>query len=170
MAIKIMLAEDHARLRTGLQSLIECRTDMEVVGQAENGWIAVEQAAELKPDVIVMDIAMPDMNGIEATRLINAGNPDIKIIALSSFDRSDFVLEMFKAGASGYLLKDNLFDNLVKAIQTVVQDDSYLCSEVARAVVRDFQKSRTSLTNLDKDEIVLIKLLTQARLTNASGA
>ena len=161
MTIKLMLVEDHAILRAGLQSLIEPQTDMQIVGQAENGRKAVELAAELAPDVIIMDVTMPDMNGIEATRLIRAANPGIKIIALSAFDKPDFVLGMVEAGASGYLLKDNLFEDLLKAIRAVMQGQSFLCTEVATVVVQACQEGRTSLAKLDADEIELIKLQAQ---------
>jgi two-component system, NarL family, response regulator NreC len=170
MTTKIMLAEDHAILRAGLQSLIERQEDMEIVGQAENGRIAVDLAAELRPDVVIMDVTMPDMNGIEATRLIRAANPDIKVIALSAFDKPDFVMGMVGAGASGYLLKDNLFDDLLKAIRAVVQDQSFLCTEVASVVVEACQQERSSLSMLNEDEIELIKLLAQGHAAKGIAA
>jgi len=121
-----MVAEDHAALRVGLQRLIERQPDMEIVGQAENCRVAVERAAELKPDVIIMDAIMPDMSGIEATRLVRVENPDIKVIALSALDRPEFVMGMLRAGASGYVLRDDLFEDLVPAIRAIVQGQSYL--------------------------------------------
>jgi DNA-binding NarL/FixJ family response regulator len=148
MTIKILLAESHSILRAGLQSLIERRTDMEIVGQTENGRVAVDLAAELKPDVIIMDVTMPDMDGIEATRLIKAAHPAVSIIALSAFDKPGFVLGMVKAGASGYLLKDNIFRDLVRAIQAVVRGQSCLCPEMATVAVQTYQEDRTSLSNL----------------------
>ena len=121
MMLKIMLVDDHAMIREALCSLIECQADMEIVAQAENGRVAVERATEFRPDVVIMDVNMPGMNGIEATRLIKAANPNIKIIALSAFNESSFVTSMIQAGASGYMLKDNLFEELVKTIQAVAQ-------------------------------------------------
>jgi two-component system, NarL family, response regulator NreC len=170
MTIKIMLAEDHAILRAGLQSLIERQAGMEIVGQAENGRQAVDLAVELKPDVIIMDVTMPDINGIEATRLIRAANPDIKVIALSAFDTPDFVMGMVGAGASGYLLKDNLFEDLLKAIEAVMQGQSFLCTEVATIVVRACQEDQTSLSKLEADEIELIRLLAQGHSARDIGA
>jgi len=167
MTIKIMLVEDHAILRAGLQSLIERQTDLEIVGQAENGRMAVDLAAELDPDVVIMDVNMPDMNGIEATRLIRRANPDTKVIALSAFDKPDFVMGMVRAGASGYLLKDNLFEDLVRAIHSVVQGQSYLCAEVASVVVQACQEEHTSLSNLDNYEIELVRLLAQGYAAKA---
>jgi CheY-like chemotaxis protein len=113
MKIKIMLAEDHAIMRAGLRSLLKDQPDMEIIGEAENGVCAVELADTLCPDVIIMDVTMPDMNGIEATRQITAKHPDIKIVALSAFESPGFVLGMLKAGATAYLLKDDLFDGLL---------------------------------------------------------
>jgi len=151
MTIKILLAESHSILRAGLQSLIERQTDMKVVGQTENGRVAVDLAAELRPDVIVMDVTMPDMDGIEATRLIKAAHPAVSIIALSAFDKPGFVLGMVKAGASGYLLKDNIFKDLVRAIRAVVQGQPYLCPEMATVAVQTYQEDRASLSDLDGD-------------------
>jgi len=164
MTLKIMLAEDHAILREGLRCLIGSQPDMEIIGEAKDGQAAVQMAETLKPDIIIMDITMPEVNGIEATRQIKANNPDVKIIALSAFDKPDFVLGMVKAGASAYLLKDNLFDELVHAIQVVVKGQSYLCPEVATVVVQACQEERTSLSHLDEEELDLVKRLAQGHL------
>jgi len=164
MTLKIMLAEDHAILREGLRSLIERQPDMEIIGEAKDGQAAVQMAETLKPDIIIMDVTMPDVSGIEATRQIKANNPGVKIIALSAFDKPDFVLGMVKAGASAYLLKDNLFDELLKAIHAVVQGQSYLCPEVAKVVVQACQKEHTSLSDLNEEELDLVKLLAQGHL------
>ena len=122
MTTRIMLVDDHAMMRAGIERLIVSRTDMEVVGQAENGRIAVELAAELNPDVIIMDVSMPEMDGIEATRLIKSRNPNTKIIALSLFDKPEYVTGMIDAGASGYVCKNNVVEELIGAIQKVIQD------------------------------------------------
>jgi len=169
VTIKILLVEDHAMLRAGLRSLVEGQTDLEVVGQAENGRAAVTLAAELEPDVIIMDVTMRGMNGVEATRLIKAAHPAVKIIALSAFDRANYVLGMIKAGASGYLLKDNLFEELLKAIHVVVAGEAYLCSEVTKILVEDCLVERTSRPNLNEDEIELVKLLAQGRSATVIG-
>ena len=162
MAITIMLAEDHAIMRAGLHHLIKDETDMDVIGEAENGTSAVEMAAQLKPDVIIMDVTMPDMNGIEATRQIKAKNPDIRIVALSAFNNPDFVLGMLKAGAQAYLLKEDLYDDLLKAIRSVMEDRCYLCPQVASIVVQEAcTHDSPSPGNLDKGEIELVTLLAQ---------
>lgn len=144
MTIKILLAEDYAMLRGGLQSLIERQADMEILDQAESGRSAVELAAELKPDVIIMDVTMADMNGIEATRQVKAAHPEVKIIVLSALGKPDFVLGMIRAGASGYLLKDNPLEDILKAIHVVVEGEVYLCPEVTRIVVQECLEERLS--------------------------
>ncbi len=164
MAITIMLAEDHAIMRAGLQRLIRDEIDMEIVGEAENGASAIELAAQLKPDVIIMDVTMPDVNGIEATRRIKAENPDARIVALSAFDTSDFVLGMLKAGAMAYLLKEDLFENLLTGIRSVMEDQCYLCPKVAHIVVQEANApDQQPQDNLDEGEIALIALLAQGQ-------
>ena len=113
-------------MREGLRTLIEKQPDMEVVAEAENGRMAVQLARKLFPEVVVMDIGMPDLNGIEATRQILANNPKVKVIALSMHSAKRFVVEMLKAGSSGYLLKDCAFEELALAIRTVIANQS-LC-------------------------------------------
>ena len=161
MTLRIMLAEDHAILREGLRGLIERQPEMEIIGEAKDGQAAIELAQTLKPDIVIMDVSMPGASGIEATRQIKANCPGVKIVALSAFDKPDFVLGMIKAGASAYLLKENLFDELLKAIQAAVQGQSYLCPEVAKVVVQACQEEHTSLSSLDEEELDLIKRLTQ---------
>ena len=138
MTIRIMLADDHQIVRHGLRSLIAAEPDMEVVGEADNGRLALKLVRELAPDVVIMDISMPDLNGIEATRQILAENPVVKIIALSMHSYSLFVLNMLKAGASGYLLKDCALEELVRAVRTVAAKKTYLSPGVSDIVIRDF--------------------------------
>ncbi|MHC4638469.1 MAG: response regulator transcription factor [Planctomycetota bacterium] len=163
MSVTILLAEDHIVMREGLRSLIDQQNDMKVVGEADNGKMALELAEELKPDVIIMDVAMPDMNGIEATGLIKEKMPDIKVIALSAYDNREYVMGMVKAGVSGYLLKDCVFEELVNAIETVVQGKSYLCPEIATIVLKAQADSQNRVERavLNQRDINVIKLLTQ---------
>ena len=109
MSTKILLADDHKITRQGLRSLLEDQPDMEVIAEADQGRTAVSLAAELRPNVVIMDVTMPDLNGIEATKQILAHSPNIKIIALSMHSDTLFISEMLKSGASGYLLKDCAF-------------------------------------------------------------
>jgi len=135
MSIRILLADDHAIVRHGLAQAIEQEEDIEVVGQAENGLSTVELARELAPNIVIMDIAMPDLNGIEATRQIQRDLPDVKVIALSMHSEKHFVTEMFKVGAMGYLLKDCDYDELVRAVRTVAEGKTYLSPSVSGTVV-----------------------------------
>jgi DNA-binding NarL/FixJ family response regulator len=136
MAIRILLADDHKIVRDGLRSLLQAEADLEVVGEAANGREAVRLAQELSPDVVVMDVGMPDLNGIEATRYIAGGASGAKVIALSMHSDRRFVEGMLAAGATGYLLKDSAFEELARAIRTVAAGRTYLCPLVAGVVVQ----------------------------------
>jgi two-component system, NarL family, response regulator NreC len=128
MSIKVLLADDHQIIREGLRVLLENEPDIKIVGEAEDGRMTERLARELLPDVIIMDVAMPDVNGIEATRQIAAELTGVKIIALSMHDDRRFVLNMLKAGAAGYILKDDAFQNLSKAIRMVMHNKT-CCSD-----------------------------------------
>jgi len=138
MAIRILIADDHKIFREGLRTLLQNRGDIEVIGEADNGRTVVALAAELRPDVIIMDVAMPDLNGIEATRQITGGCVGAKVLALSMHSDSRFVTRMLQAGAQGYLLKDCAFEELALAIDTIVNDGVYLSPGVTGVVVRDY--------------------------------
>jgi DNA-binding NarL/FixJ family response regulator len=136
--MKVLLADDHRIVREGLKSLLQSQPDLEVVAEAADGRQAVEMARNLSPDVVVMDVAMPQLNGIEATRQLACQDPAMKIVALSMHSDRRFVSEALKAGASGYVLKDGAFDELISAIRSVVADRVYLSPRVAGAVVDDY--------------------------------
>jgi two-component system response regulator NreC len=136
--IKIVLADDHQIVRHGLRTLLSSEPDIEIVGEADNGRSVVRLVQELSPQVVIMDISMPDLNGIEATRQILSESPGIKVIALSMHSDSLFVLNMFKAGASGYLLKDCALEELVKAVRTVLNRKIYLSPGISDIVIKDF--------------------------------
>ena len=141
MSIKVLIADDHQIMREGLRAMLEKEHDIVVLGEAEDGRMIERLARELAPDVIIMDVAMPDLNGIEATRQIVAELPGVKIIALSMHDDRRFVLNMLKAGAAGYMLKDSAFTDLAKAIRVVMSGKTYLSHEVADIVVKDYVSS-----------------------------
>jgi DNA-binding NarL/FixJ family response regulator len=143
MSIKVLIADDHQIMREGLRTMLEKEPDIQVLGEAEDGRMVQRMAMELAPDVIIMDVAMPDLNGIEATRQIVAALPGIKIIALSMHDDRRFVLNMLKAGAAGYMLKDCAFKDLAKAIRVVMSHKTYLSPEVADIVVKDYLSSNS---------------------------
>ena len=164
MTIQIILADDHKITRDGLRALLENQKNMTVIGEAENGRKAVRLALELQPDVIVMDINMPELNGIEATRQIKAELPEAKIIALSMYSDKRYVVGMLKAGVSGYLLKNCAFDELVSAISAVVNNQNYMSPKIADTVMKDYanilESSDTSpaaqLTTREREVLQLI--------------
>ena len=135
MTIRLLLVDDHELMRQGLRSILEREEEVEVVGEAASGREAVELARTLSPDVVVMDVAMKDMNGIEATRQIRAEYPGVKVIALSSHSDSRYVSAILDAGACGYLLKANAYDDLRRALEATHQGKIYLCPDVTQAVV-----------------------------------
>jgi DNA-binding NarL/FixJ family response regulator len=135
LSIRILLADDHKIFREGLRGLLTGKPDIEVIGEAEDGRAVMQRVREVMPDVIVMDITMPGLNGIEATHQITAEFLNIKVIALSMHSDYRLVNGMLIAGASGYLLKDCAFEELEKAIRTVVADDVYLSPKIAKIVI-----------------------------------
>ena len=143
MAVRILLADDHKIVRDGLRSLLETQQGMEVVGEAENGRLALELARQKKPDVVIMDVSMPDLNGIEATRQMLAAQPGVRVIALSMHSDRRLVAGMLQAGASGFLLKDCAFDELARAIHAVMSNQPYLSSRIAGTVIQDYVRRMT---------------------------
>ena len=139
--IRVLLVEDHQMVRQGLRSLIDKQPDMDVVGEAQDGSQAVRMARELTPDVVVMDVAMPHLNGVEATRQIVGQNSDVRVIGLSMHADKLYVGQMLKVGASAYLLKDNAFAELIQAVHVVVAGGSYLSPDIANVVVQDFVRN-----------------------------
>jgi len=138
MSIRVLLADDHGIIREGLRSLLEREPDVEVVGEAEDGRKALELTRELLPDVVIMDITMPNLNGVEATRQIVGEFPKTKVVALSIHCNKRFVADILKAGASGYVLKECLFDELLQAIRAVIANGTYLSSRITGTVVDDY--------------------------------
>ena len=141
MRLRLLLADDHGMFREGLRALLEKQTDIQVVGEAANGREAVRLARDLKPTVVVMDVSMPDLGGVEATRRILKRSPKAKVIALSMHSDRRFVVEMLRAGAQGYLLKDCAYDELVRAIRTVAGGRAYLSPRIAGVVLEDCVRS-----------------------------
>ena len=173
ISIKIILADDHKIIREGLRLLIESQPDMELVGEAENGRMAVQLVQELSPDVVIMDITMPELNGVEATRQITAEFPHVKVIALTVHSDRQHVVAILKAGGSGYLLKNYAFEDLSNAIRMVIADEIYLCPRIADVVLKDYIQnlsekttgnSLTSPTLSDREREVL-QLLAEGKAT-----
>jgi DNA-binding NarL/FixJ family response regulator len=134
--IRVLIADDHAVVRQGLRLFLEVQPDVEVVGEAENGAAAVERAEELRPDVVVMDVVMPDVDGIRATETLRERVPEVKVLALSTFSDDDHVLPTLAAGACGFLTKDTRPEEIAEAIRTVHRGDPVLCTEATRRVLR----------------------------------
>ncbi len=143
MTIKILVADNHPIVRQGLALLLAGEPDMEVVGEAEDCFSTLKLIREVSPQVVIMDISMPDLNGVEATREILSQFPKVKVIALSMHSDSLFVLNMLNAGASGYLLKDCALEELVKAIRTVVTRKIYLSASLSDMLVTDLANKIT---------------------------
>src|SRR5512145_648347 len=135
MMLRVVLVDDHELMRQGLRSILEREGEVEVVGEAASGRAALELARTLTPDVVVMDVAMQGQNGIEATRQIRAACPDVKVLALSSHSDPHYVTAMLDAGACGYVLKANAYDDLRRALEAARRGRSYLCADVTDAVV-----------------------------------
>ncbi|UCF89756.1 MAG: response regulator transcription factor [Desulfobacterales bacterium] len=136
MSIRVLLADNHKFMRDGLRALIEEQPGMEVIAVAENGYGAVRLARDLKPDVVVMDIHMPELNGIDATYQIVAELPNVRVIGLSVHSERHYVVAILRAGALGYLLKDCAYEELAQAIRSVAKNQTYLSCKVAEADMR----------------------------------
>lgn len=170
MSIKILLADDHRIVRQGIRALLDKQPDVEVVGEAEDGYTAVRLAKELLPNVVVMDVTMPDLNGIDATRQIIEQVSNVKVIALSMHCDPQFVTEMLKSGASGYLLKDCAFTELVRSIRAVLEGKTYLSSSVSNVVVDEYllivsKADSTGSAVLTKREREVLQLLAEGKST-----
>lgn len=138
--IRILLADDHAMVRQGFRMILESQPDMEIVGEAGNGREAAELAESLHPDVVVMDVAMPELNGIEATRRLAASAPRTRVLALSMYKDSVYVREILRAGARGFLLKDAIDRDLLAAVRAVATGEGYLSPAVSDAVLTDYRR------------------------------
>jgi len=160
MGLKIMIVDDHKILRDGLRNMIEKYPNFKVVGEATDGREALKLSQSLKPDVVIMDVAMEGLNGVEATQQIVQQSPEIKIIGLSMHSNKRFILGMFKAGAYGYLLKDSDSSELIEAIKKVAQNKKYISQRISGAIVDELisptRKEETELSQREKEILQLI--------------
>ena len=147
-SIKILLADDHTIVRQGLKLILSAHADLAVIGEAANGREAVDLAEKLKPDIVLMDVAMPELNGIEATRRMVAANPRIKVLVLSMHKEAVYVREILKAGARGYILKDAIDTELLNAVRSVAKGDGYISPAVSGALLNDYRKDVTDPVDL----------------------
>jgi DNA-binding NarL/FixJ family response regulator len=146
--IRIVLADDHSVVRQGFRRILDSQDDMEIVGEASNGREALEVATKLTPDVVVMDVAMPELNGIEAARRMGEASPRTRVLALSMHKDAVYVREILRAGARGYLLKDAIDDDLIAAVRAVARGEAYLSPGVADAVLTDYRQHVTDPIDL----------------------
>lgn len=142
-AIRVFLVDDHTIMRQGLRALLAAEPDMLVAGEAGDGLQAVQEVDEVQPDIVVMDIVMPRMNGLEATRQIKKRNPDVRIIALSMYDDDEYVYQVIQAGAAGYVLKEAASDDLARAIREVNRGCSFLYPPIAAKLIKDYMRKAT---------------------------
>jgi two-component system response regulator NreC len=158
--VRVLLADDHAILRKGVRMMINSQPDMEVVGEAKTGREAIEEAHRLRPDVVIMDVSMPELNGIEGTRQICDALPLTRVIGLSMHRDSVYVREILRAGARGYLLKDSEDDDLLRAIRSVAKGEAFISPAVADAVLTDYRRHVSNpvdlLTGREREILALI--------------
>ena len=175
MNTKLLIADDHKLFRDGLKTIINGRQDIEIIGEAENGIISVQLARELKPDVIQMDISMPELNGIEATRKILAENNAIKIVMLSMHFNRRYIIESLKAGASGYIMKDSAPEEVLSAIRTAAAGRIYLSETLTDEVIKEFiniadSGKSSAYSILSPREREVLQLLAEGKATKEIAA
>jgi len=170
--IRVLLADDQALVRAGFRLILDAEPDVEVVGEAGDGEEALEQALELRPDVVLMDIRMPKLNGIEATKRLLADSTGVRVLMLTTFDLDEYVIDAFRAGASGFLLKTAPRHQLVAGIRTVHEGDALLAPTSTRRLIEDFARAPAAAPMLDLltgRELDVLRLLARG-LTNAEIA
>ena len=162
--IRILLADAHQMVRQGLKLILQAREDLEVIGETGNGKEAVEMTCSLGPDVVVMDVTLPEMNGIEATRQIRERAPSVRILALSVHGGGVYVREMVRAGAEGYVLKESADTDLIAAVRAVAAGNSYLSPDVASVVLKDYRtQAKNPVDVLTAREQEILRLLAEGK-------
>lgn len=170
--IKVLLVDDHAIMRDGIRALLSVDSDIEIVGEAGEGKEAIEKVTSLSPDVIVMDIAMPGMDGLEATRRITKQNPNVKVLILSQYDDREYILSSIKAGSAGYLPKRALGSELVSAIRAVYKGESFLHPSAASALIKDYREQAREVDAYDQltpREREILKLIAEGHTSKEIG-
>ncbi len=174
MSIKIILADDHVILREGLSRALQSESDYEVIGQVGDGHSAIKLIRELSPDIVIMDIGMPELNGIETTRIISKELTGVKVIGLSMHSNDKYVREMFRAGASGYLLKNCAFEELVEAIRTVVGGKTYVSPSIGSMIIQEYisknDQEKSAFSLLSQREREVLQLFAEGKTTKQTAA
>ena len=169
MSIRVVLAEDHTLVRSGIRALLEASAKVAVVGEAANGRQAVEMSRELEPEMVLMDVAMPGLNGIEAARQIRSAQPDVRVLMLSMHEDHQYVFESLKSGANGYVLKASAFQELMTAIDTVMDGKSYISPALSDRVMSDYVRrakgelADTELSKLSGREREVLQLIAEGK-------
>ncbi len=175
MTISVLLADDHRVVREGLRALLERNHDISVVAEASDGQEAVKLAAQVKPDVVVMDISMPVLNGIEATQQVIEASPSTRVIILSMYSTSEHIFRAFKAGAQGYLLKESAGSDVVAAVRAVKEGRRYLTEKITETVLDDFihrrslSESESPVSRLSKRERHILQLVVEGKSSSDIG-
>lgn len=164
--IRVLLVDDHAILREGIKALLEKQDNIEVVAEAADGREAISRVAQFRPDVVVLDISMPMMDGLESTRQMKRENPDIKVLVLTMHDNEEYFFQLLRAGASGYVTKKSVSRELVSAIEAVYRGESFFCPSMAKFLLSDFLRLDKAVENTDQEELTprereIVKLIAE---------
>lgn len=169
MSIRILITDDHQLFREGIVNLLSASPEIEIVAQAENGLEAIEKAKKLKPDIVIMDLGMPGMNGVEATQILQKELPQIKVLALSMHSDKQYIKEVLEAGAYGYLFKNCTYDQLIEAVNTVSHGKKYLSDKITEVLIQDYLGREDDVHNNNADlserESEILKLLAEGKST-----
>ncbi|MCW8884919.1 MAG: response regulator transcription factor [Motiliproteus sp.] len=165
--IRVLLVDDHPLVLDGIQARLEQEDGIQVVGQANNGLEALEQAGRLNPDVVLMDVSMPVMNGMEATLRFREDFPAVKVLILTMHDNKEYILQLMQSGASGYILKDVSSDELIKAVETVFQGNTYFSQGASQTLFSSFDGTKSQTQTLTKREETVLRLLAQGNSNKA---
>jgi len=164
--IRVLLVDDHAILRDGIKALLEKQDNIEVVAEAGDGREAIPKAAQFRPDVVVLDISMPTMDGLESMRQMKKENPDIKVLVLTMHDNEEYFFQLLRAGASGYVTKKSVSRELVSAIEAVYRGESFFCPSMAKFLLSDFLRLDKAVENASQEELTprereIVKLIAE---------
>lgn len=169
MAIRIVITDDHQLFRVGIANLLSGSPQIEIVGQAENGQEAIEKARLLKPDIMIMDLTLPVINGVDATRILHMELPETKVLVLSMHADKNYIKEALEAGAFGYLFKDCTYDQLIEAINTVYHGKKYLSDKITEVLIQDYLNKDKEIQyksmELSERESEILKLIAEGKST-----